>query len=271
MENVVVGLTDEHLAVAAVDWVIERARWKPIRIRLVTAIDPLASSPDATQDLLGSAVSRIGDAAPGTSVETALVNGAILHELLERSESADLLVIGSHPDPGIREGRTESFPVSLAARSRCAVVIVPDDWSTRDGPIVVGVDAEGTSDGAALFAAREAVESDRELEIVHTWEPWAAPRTRSEHVTHGLGLKATVDLVRAAFPAARVRGVLKEAEAHEGIIASSRAAHLVVLGTFGLGKETGVVLGVIHQEIMIQGGVPLCIVPLVDAAGSPSS
>jgi nucleotide-binding universal stress UspA family protein len=257
-----VGLDDEDLAGASVGWVIERARSKPVRIRLVIALDALASNPQASQDMLGSAASRIDDAVPGTAVDTDLVDGAILHELLERSEAADLLVIGSHPDPGIRESRTESFPVSLAARSRCAVVIVPDDWSTRDGPIVVGVDAEGSSDEAALFAAREAVEADRELEIVHTWEPWAAPRTRTVQVEHGLILKETVERVRAAFPSARVRGVLREGEAHEGIIASARTASLVVLGTHGLGKETGVVLGVIHQEIMILGGVPLCIVPL---------
>jgi hypothetical protein len=42
---------------------------------------------------------------------------------------------------------------------------------------------------------------------------------------------------------------------------------LVVLGTHRLGRKTGVVLGAIHQEVMIHGGVPLCTVPLVDADG----
>lgn len=270
MENIVVGLEDAGLAQAAVGWVIERAGRNPVRIRLITAVDVLASNPAASQDLIGSASARIEDAVPGTHVEGQLVDGAMLHDLLERSESADLLVIGSHPDVGIRESRTESFPVSLGARSRCPVVVVPDDWEPREGPIVVGV-ADGESDDAALFAAREAVEAGRELEIVHTWEPWNEAKTRTSQIEHDAVLAATVERIRAAYPAVTVHGVLREAVAHDGVIASSRAAQLVVLGTHRLGRETGLVLGAIHQEVMILGGVPLAIVPLVEADGSSMS
>jgi nucleotide-binding universal stress UspA family protein len=266
MENIVVGLEDEDLAAPAVGWVIERARSRPVRIRLVIARDALASNPQAAQDMLGSAASRIGDSVPGTPVETEFVDGSILHNLLEQSESADLLVIGAHPDPRMRESRTEAFPVSLAARSQCAVVIVPDDWVAREGAIVVGVDAAGDSDEAALFAAREALAAGRELEVVHTWEPWAVADTRQVQLEQGGILEATVDRIRAAYPAVRVQGVLAEAVAHDGVIASSRRAELVVLGTHRLGRESGLVLGAIHQEVMISGAVPLCVVPLIDGA-----
>jgi nucleotide-binding universal stress UspA family protein len=166
----------------------------------------------------------------------------------------------------MRESRTEAFPVSLAARSRCAVVIVPDDWVDREGAIVVGVDAAGDSDQAALFAAREALASGRELEVVHTWEPWSVADTRQVQIEQAGILEATIDRVRAAYPAVHVQGVLTEAVAHDGIIASSRRAQLVVLGTHRLGRESGLVLGAIHQEVMISGGVPLCVVPLTDDA-----
>jgi nucleotide-binding universal stress UspA family protein len=146
------------------------------------------------------------------------------------------------------------------------VVIVPDDWVPHEGAIVVGVDAAGDSDGAAWFAAREAVDADRDLEVVHTWEPWSVPDTRQMQIEQGAILDDTVDRIRAAYPAVRVRGVLTEAVAHDGIIAGSRRAQLVVLGTHRLGRESGLVLGAIHQEVMISGVVPLCVVPLVDAA-----
>jgi nucleotide-binding universal stress UspA family protein len=267
METIVAGIETAEVARAAVNWIIARARVAPVRIRLVAAVDPLASDPNDAKDVLVSAALRIADAVPGTPMDTELVDGALLHELLVRSATADLLVIGSRPDSGIRESRTESFPVSLAARSRCPVVVVPDDWERReDGPIVVGVDATGGTDEAALFAAREAGASGRVLHIVHTWEPWSAAKSRSTQFEHDFALAQAVERVSAAYPLVAVQGQLREAEAHDGVIASSRAASLVVLGTHRLGKETGLVLGAIHQELMIHGRVPLCIVPL-DTAG----
>ncbi len=267
MENVVVGLEDDDAGRTAVDWVIERARSKPLNIRLITALGWNATDEQAPGAMLAGESHRIQEAAPQSAVETVLADGPKLHELLDESAEADLVVIGSHPDPRIRESRTESFPVSLGARSRCPVVVVPDDWEARDGAIVVGIDAGGASDGAALFAAREAVETGRELEILHTWEPWNAPDTRATQHEHQDILDETVERVRAAYPAVRVAGALAEAVAHDGIVANSRNASLLVLGTYRLGRESGVVLGNIHQEVMLRGVVPLCIVPLVEAPG----
>jgi len=267
MENVVVGLEDDAAGDTAVGWVIERARSKPLRIRLVTALGWSGTDPQAPHETLAAAALRIQDAVPQSTVETVLADGPRLQELIEQSSDADLLVIGSRPDAGIRESRTESFPVSLAARSHCVVVVVPKDWEPRDGAVVVGIDDAGASDEAALFAAREAVEADRELVMVHTWEPWAAADTRAAQIEHEGVLDATIDRIREAFPAVRARGVLTEAVAHGGVLANSRDAHLVVLGTYRIGRESGVVLGTIHQEVMIRGGVALCIVPLVDAVG----
>jgi nucleotide-binding universal stress UspA family protein len=264
MEHVVVALTDESTARAAAAWVIERARSKPVQVRLVSELEVNAAGPDAADRLLAQTALRIQEGVLGTLVETVLVDRPLLHELLAQSETADLIVIGSHPDPVIRDGSTASLPVSLAARSRCPAVIVPDDWRPGDGPVVVGVEALDLSREAGKFAAHEAIDSDRELLVVHTWEPWSAQNTRAAQFEHETTLNTIVDRIRADFPNARVRGMLREAVAHDGIIASSRDAYLVVLGTHGLGRETGLVLGAIHQEVMIHGSVALCVVPLAE-------
>jgi len=267
MEHVVVGVEDDAASRAAIGWVIERARAKPVHIRLVTALGWTDTDQQTPGETLAGVSHRIQEAAPGSTVEVEIADGPKLHELIEESIDADLLVIGSHPDPRIRESRTESFPVSLAARSRCPVVVVPDDWEATEGAIVVGIDADGGSDDAVSFAAREAVETGRDLEILHTWEPWAAPDTRATQVEHQGILDETIERVRAAYPSLRVGGALAEAVAHDGMIANSRQASLLVLGTYRLGRESGVVLGTIHQEVMLRGVVPLCIVPLVEASG----
>ena len=262
MEHVVIGLTDEVTARAGVTWAMERARSRPVNLRLVAELDDGGSNPGSAKTTLATASDRISEAVPGMQVEYVLADRPLLNVLLDASESADLLVFATHPDAGMRESRTPSFPVSLAARSRCPVVIVPDDWEPRDGAIVVGIESDDPSDAAVAFAVGEALQEGRELRIVHTWEPWAAAATRTEQFAHGGVVKAVAERIRAEFPAVRLSVVLAEAVAHAGVIAHSRDAHLIVLGTHGLGRETGVVLGAIHQEVMIRGSVPLCVVPL---------
>jgi nucleotide-binding universal stress UspA family protein len=269
MENITVGLDDEAASQTAVDWVIERAQVKPVNVRLVTAFDMLASNPLADQQLLALTGRRILTAAPAATVTTVLADRSIMEELIEQSMNADLLVIGSHPHHRIRSALTGSFPVGLAARSHCAVVIVPDDWTAQDGAIVVGVGTDHSSDTAAMFAAREAVEQDRELQVVHAWEPWKAPRSVRTHLERAGMLEAALDRIRAEFPTVRARGVLVEADPSDGIVASTRGAHLVVLGTHRLGAVTGLLLGSTGQRVMHHARVALCIVPLVDVALRP--
>jgi nucleotide-binding universal stress UspA family protein len=269
MENITVGLDNEAASQTAVDWVIERVRSAPARVRLVTAFDMLASNPMADQQLLALTARRVLDAAPGTVVETVLADRSIMEELIEQSATADLLVIGSHPHHRIRSALTGSFPVGLAARSHCAIVIIPDDWTEQDGAIVVGIGADHSSDAAAMFAAKEAVAQNRELEVVHAWEPWKAPRTGRTKVERASILDAAIDRIRAGFPAVRARGILVEADPSDGIITTTRTARLVVLGTHRLGAVTGLLLGATGQRAMHHAAVALCIVPLVDAATRP--
>ena len=269
MENITVGLDDEDASQTAVDWVIDRARTKRLRVRLVTAFDMLASNPMAAQQLLALTRRRILDAASGTVVETVLADRSIMEELIEQSASADLLVIGSHPHHRIRSALTGSFPVGLAARSHCAIVIIPDDWTDQNGAIVVGVAADHSSDAAAMFAAAEAVEQNRVLEVVHAWEPWKAPWTGRTKIDRAGILEAAIDRITAVHPSVQARGILVEADPSDGIVTSTRTAHLVVLGTHRLGAVTGLLLGSTGQRVMHRAGVALCIVPLVDATTRP--
>ena len=260
MEHVVICLVDPETADACIEWVMDRAGSRDINVQLVAPLDVSASNQDAAAGLLSAAAVRIREASPQTEVLTTIADGPLLHALLVQGETADLIVVGSHPDPVIRDGKTPSLPVSLAARSACPVVVVPDDWGRRPGPVVVGVD--GRSHAPALYAAREAADAGRGLRIVHTWESWRSLATKADHIAHGTVVKEAAQLVRREFPSVPIEVVLEEAVAHDGVIANSRDAHLVVLGTYGLGLETGVVLGAIHQEVMIQGVVPLCAVPV---------
>jgi nucleotide-binding universal stress UspA family protein len=264
MEHVVIGLIDERSDRFGIDWAIARARTTPTHVRLVTSLDPNGSNPEGQKRFLFEASEQVRREAPGTEVETQLADAPTLHQLLELSESADLVVVASRPDPVIRDGRVPYLPVSLAARSRCPVVIVPDDVQPQEGPIVVGVQHPEPS-AAVAFAAQEAMRTGRMLRLVHTWKTTSLD-PRADHVRAGEVLRATAERVRAEHRGIRMEVALEELSAHDGVISRSRDASLVVLGTHGIGRETGVVLGVIHLEVMIRGGVPLCVVPLASSS-----
>lgn len=267
MEHVVIGLDDE-VSDRGIDWVIRRATVMAVQLRLVMALDVDGSDPAATTDVLAATARRVQLGAPGTLVETVVTHRPLLHELIEQSGSAELLVVGSHPDPGIREVRSASFPVSLGARSQCPLVIVPDDWTPLGGPVVVGVDGEPSTLEAATFAATEAASAGRGLRIVHTWEAWKALDRRTDRAFHAGAIMDVAHSIRTEFPSVPLSGELAEAVAHDGVISNSRDAHLIVLGTHRLGRETGLVLGAIHQEVMIRGRIPLAVVPLTQV-GTP--
>ncbi|HTL40935.1 MAG TPA: universal stress protein [Pseudolysinimonas sp.] len=260
MEHVVIGLIDERSDRFAIEWAIGRARTTPARIRLVTSLDPNGSNPEGQKRFLFEASERVRLEAGGAEVETQLADGPMLHQLVELSATAALVVVAYRPDPAIRNGRLPSLPVSLSARARCPVVIVPDDLQPQAGPIVVGVQNVDPS-AAVAFAADEAIRTDRMLRLVHTWKSTSLD-PRADHIRAGEVLRAAAERVRAAQPGIRLEVVLEEMAAHDGVISRSRDASLIVLGTHGIGRETGVVLGVIHLEVMVRGGVPLCVVPL---------
>jgi nucleotide-binding universal stress UspA family protein len=263
MEHVVIGLIDERSDRFGIEWAIERARTKPASIRLVTALDPNGSNPEGQKRFLFEASERVRREAGGSGVETQLADGPMLHQLLELSATADLVVVAYRPDPAIRNGRVPSLPVSLAARARCPVVVVPDNVQPHDGPIVVGV--QDTEPSAAVaFAADEAARTGRMLRLVHTWKSTSLD-PRADHIRAGEVLRAAAARVREVYPRIWMEVALEETSAHDGVISRSRDASLIVLGTHGIGRETGVVLGVIHLEVMVRGGVPLCVVPLTSS------
>jgi len=265
MERIVIGLIDERSDRVALEWSARRATTRPSEIVLVTALDANASNPGSQKSFLAATAERIREIAPGTEVSTVLADGSPLPALLEQSESASLMVVPIHPQPELRDGRTPSLPISLAARSRCPVVIVPDDGPAPDGPIVVGIDMEPEPEPLA-FAAREALESGRALRLVHSWQSWNALNARTAQLQHGEALKAAVSGVREQYPGITLTAELAEADPHIGLIRNSRDASLVVLGTHGIGRATGVVLGVIHLELLVAGTVPLCVVPVKDGS-----
>lgn len=267
--RVVLGIGRET-SVKAVEWVIERARRRPLSVELLRSFDPLRSTRRAERALLHEVRDRITAAAPGTAVTAVLSTDPIHDALLHAGEHADLIVIGSRRHRPVRSALTGEVPLRIATRAACPTVVVPDDATLRDrGPVVVGVPGDRSGDAALLFAAREARASGTELVAVHGWSATQlsleggleTPSLAADRTRHRRILDEAAAVVERAAPGGRVRLVLDRGIPAWVIDDASRRARLVVLGTHRRGPIAGLLLGSTAREVMELTGVPVCIVP----------
>ena len=274
MEKVIVGVSDEA-SQSAVDWVIERSQRRPLSVTLVRAFDVLMADAVDIEDELSETTERIRRLSPRTLVQTEAVTTSIPEALIPASESADLLVIGSHHHHYIQSALTGAVPMHLAAKAECATVIVPDDWhATFTGRIVAGFDDDGSSGPALEFAAEEALASGAELDVLHAW---SVPVTGLEDIqalgvseqelrtAHHHLLSAAAHGLEAIHPGVKVREVLREESAATALADAAQQADLIVVGSHRWGPVSGLIAGSTARETLRLSSTPLCIVPGPDA------
>lgn len=271
MERIIVGLDAASPSQVAVDWVIRRARHAPVDITLVTAFDSLLDDPVSAREHLIAVADRIRAARPGVPVSIDLANASIHGALQERSLRADLVVVGSHRSRPIRSMLAGGLPSRVAAQSHCPTVVVPDDWSPRDGAIVVGVGEDATSEPAMRFAVREADRRASELRIVHAWQldpqdvvasaALIIPPLEAVRDAHRELLADAVHRLRDRHPRARIAEHLVRDRPADALMVDSDTSELIVIGTHHHEPEVGLLLGSVGGHLLRHSPVPICIVP----------
>jgi nucleotide-binding universal stress UspA family protein len=86
----------------------------------------------AATERLDAALAQVADESVGVEVERRLVEGSPAATLVEASEGADLLVVGSRGHGGFRSLLLGSVSQQCAHYARCPVVIVPPPDVERD-------------------------------------------------------------------------------------------------------------------------------------------
>ncbi|RYV52696.1 universal stress protein [Pengzhenrongella frigida] len=216
------------------------------------------------QQYLAEQLERARARFPALTIDVRVLSGPEVPELRRLSEDAQLLVIGARGHAGRR--RVGSVSGHLAAQGRCPVAVVrgPDDESRlHAAPVVVGVDGSQSSLTAAHTAAREASLRAVPLVVVHArptianpngrgmpaLPPLAAGRVDENDPTH----RAAQDMaavLRAMYPTLDVRLELLDDDPVHALVAASRDAQLVVVGSRGLGAFRGMLLGAVSNEVV---------------------
>ncbi|HEY8318114.1 MAG TPA: universal stress protein, partial [Amnibacterium sp.] len=125
--------------------------------------------------------------------------------------------------------------------------VVPQGWKRTGGPIVAGVEGNGSDEAALRFAAHEAEVLHRDLVLVHAWQLPAvvagagvAELTMAEldvaaiQDAAGVRLEEVADGMRDRHPEVRIDPVLTEADPVTALTRAGSGASLVVVGTHGL-------------------------------------
>ena len=113
---------------------------------------------------------READALPGTDIEVCVEIGSPSGLLLDASESAHMLVLGSRGHGGFRGLLLGSVGSQVAAHAACPTVVFRDARMPESHHLVVGIDGSPNSEVALAFAFDMASRHAWELIAVHAWE-----------------------------------------------------------------------------------------------------
>lgn len=282
-ERIVVAVNGGPGSDAALAWVLDRAESVAFSVELVAVIEHQPMAFDFPEELLDrayatvltDAVTRIHAQAPRLEILQSIRRGPVVHELLRASIGASLLVLGTKAPTGYFSGTLRH---QVAAGAHCPVVVVPAGWKATKGPVVVGIDDDGTSDPAIEFASEEASRLREDLQLVRAWHlpvalvaMWlssGADPYVEIHRSQELLLKRIAESTRVANPLLSVRELLEQGPPSAVLTDLAGAAQLVVVGRHRRGMVSGLLLGSVGHDLLVSMPCPVAIVCPADANGT---
>jgi nucleotide-binding universal stress UspA family protein len=279
MDTVLVAVDGSPASRAALDWALERAGRTPTRVRLVTVVWTGHASfrfEDEVEPLYERVLTEAEEHALSVrgdvEVTTSMLHGVPHAELVQASESATMLVIGTDKSSRVAGIVYGTLPMRVAARAHCPVVVVPRSWQPKESaPLLLGVGDEAPSPEAADFAAREALIRQRPLELLHVWASspvYPTPvRERVGHLHESIRrwheevVAESATAIRGAFPELEIVERLVEGSRIPQLIEAGEKSQLLVVGRRG-GILRGLVLGSAAHDVLMNPPCPVAVVPV---------
>lgn len=289
--SVVVGVDGSEHADRAVRWAVERASSERRPLVLAHAmsnpdpayIDAALVGVDEARAAIRAQGHRVLDharlladtLAPHLEVEEVLDHRDARGQLLELSQAADVVVVGSRGRGAWRSVLLGSVGVALVRRASCPVLVVRPHRGDRPGRgVVVGVSATPDATRVLEHAFREASRLGEPLTAVDcVWDVQVAPR--GGHVLEArpepreqerLGLSEAMAGLREKYPEVQVRTELPSGLPHEELSALSEQARLVVVGSHQGGRLGQMVFGSVAVSVVEHAACPVLVVPHPDGS-----
>lgn len=291
IEGIVVGVDGSQQSRCALKWAVREASRRGTVLNVVSAYTiPVfaASSMDAgystldddlirggAEDIVRQAREEIGDT--DVQVRTYIESGDPAGVLLDLSNDADLVVVGTRGRGGFVGRLLGSVSSALPAHSKCPTVVVPlsmareqesQEIESREA-IVVGVDGSDRARAAVLAAAEAALARDTTLRVVCAVAPvsaalaWMPATVDQEAVLEDVRYQMEVGArwLKSHFPDLKLETDVIPGPPVEVLIRESEHAVLTVTGSRGRGGFAGMLLGSTSQGVLHHSKGPVMVVP----------
>jgi nucleotide-binding universal stress UspA family protein len=211
---------------------------------------------EAAEEVTARGVSQALEAHPRLWIAGATEVTSPSQALIEASNHAALVVLGSRGYGRVVGGLLGSIAFTVAARASCPVIVVKDDaMDLPVGPehrVVVGTDGSAEAAAAVGFAAARAAMASAALEVItctggHQVED--VDESELQASTARIAEAAAAG-VREVHPELTVTTHVEDCPAELTLVDASADAGLVVVGTRGRGAFHAMLLGSVSHAVI---------------------
>ncbi|MEU1960620.1 universal stress protein [Nocardia sp. NPDC019304] len=213
-------------------------------------------------------VARTTAAGEALTISTELTVAPIIPDLIDRSRSARMLVVGSRGLGAFRRELLGSVSTAMTRHAHCPVAVVRSTSATdafsSGKPVLVGVDGTTNSVPAVELAFDEASRRKVGLIALHAWSDssgidlvpgWDAVREREDAL-----LAENLAGCGERYPDVAVRRVLVRDRPVRSLLDQSDEAQLLAVGSHGRGGFTGMLLGSTSAALLHSVECPIIVV-----------
>jgi nucleotide-binding universal stress UspA family protein len=185
--------------------------------------------------------------------------------LVEMSEEAEMVVVGSNGRGAVGRVLLGSVSSGVVRSARCPVAVIRDEDALMphpdQAPVLVGIDCSPASELAAAIAFDEASRRGVDLTALHAWSdavlfepPWVDWTSEAER-----SLAEYLAGWQERYPDVKVHRLVAFDHPGRQLIEESESAQLVVVGSHGRGRLTGMLLGSVSNAVVHSVHTPVIV------------